>query len=393
MNHNWEYYKFGTLCEIVRGGSPRPIQSYLTDSEDGLNWIKIGDVAVGSKYISSTKEKIIKEGLAKTRQVFKGDFLLSNSMSFGRPYILNIDGCIHDGWLAIKGVEKYFIPDFLYYFLSSHTTYALFEKLVRRGIVSNLNSDIVRGIDVPVPPMTVQEQIVAELDRINDLITKNRELLTHLDSLTQSVFYDTFGDTITNPKGWEVYSLEECVSPDCSISYGIVQPGEDYVNGVPVVRPVDFTHSRFVSVNNLKCINPEISDSYKRTILCGNEILICVRGTTGLVRLADMSLAGCNVTRGIVPLMFPVTISRTYLYEYLKQDRPQDFIKFYTRGTTLKQINLSDLRKLPLLLPPLALQEEFARKVEAIEAQKAKVETEIAELETLRDTRMDYWFA
>ncbi|MCH5346369.1 MAG: restriction endonuclease subunit S, partial [Muribaculaceae bacterium] len=155
MKHNWEYHRFGELCDIVRGGSPRPIQDYLTYDEDGLNWIKIGDVGQGEKYIVSTKEKIKREGLKKTREVHKGDFILSNSMSFGRPYILKIDGCIHDGWLAIRNVESHFIPDFLYYFLSSPTTYLLFEKLVRGGVVNNLNSDIVKGISVPVPPREV----------------------------------------------------------------------------------------------------------------------------------------------------------------------------------------------------------------------------------------------
>ncbi len=97
------------LLVIERGGSPRPIKSYLTDSKDGINWIKIGDTDKGGKYINSTVEKIIPEGMKKSRYVQKGDFLLSNSMSFGRPYILNIDGCIHDGWLALRQPLQIFI--------------------------------------------------------------------------------------------------------------------------------------------------------------------------------------------------------------------------------------------------------------------------------------------
>ena len=116
---DWEVKEFGRYVSIVRGGSPRPIQNYLTANMDGINWIKIGDVNPGDKYIISTEEKIIPEGKTYSREVHKGDFLLSNSMSFGRPYILQIDGCIHDGWLAIQNYSETFDRDFLFYLLGS----------------------------------------------------------------------------------------------------------------------------------------------------------------------------------------------------------------------------------------------------------------------------------
>ena len=106
--------KLGDLVQIARGGSPRPIKSFLTNSEDGINWIKIGDTEQGGKYIFTTKEKITQSGLAKSRYVKEGDFLLSNSMSFGRPYILRTSGCIHDGWLVLSNYEKSFDMNFLY---------------------------------------------------------------------------------------------------------------------------------------------------------------------------------------------------------------------------------------------------------------------------------------
>ena len=116
---NWKYIKLSFVIDVARGGSPRPIQDYLTTKSDGYNWIKIGDTDVNSKYITSTKEKIKKEGLYKTRLVHPGDFLLTNSMSFGHPYILKIDGCIHDGWLVLSDTIGVYDKDFLYYLLSS----------------------------------------------------------------------------------------------------------------------------------------------------------------------------------------------------------------------------------------------------------------------------------
>ena len=109
--NSWCWSRLGDINNIARGGSPRPIKDYLTDDKNGINWIKIGDTTREGKYIDSVKEKIRPEGMKKSRFVHKGDFLLTNSMSFGRPYILNVDGCIHDGWLVISpiGTIKYFV--------------------------------------------------------------------------------------------------------------------------------------------------------------------------------------------------------------------------------------------------------------------------------------------
>ena len=110
---SWMWTYLGNVSYIVRGGSPRPIKQYITQDENGINWIKIGDVEKGGKYICSTQERIIPEGEKKSRRVFPGDFLLTNSMSYGRPYISRIEGCIHDGWLLIRNLNG-FDPDYLY---------------------------------------------------------------------------------------------------------------------------------------------------------------------------------------------------------------------------------------------------------------------------------------
>lgn len=105
---DWEQRKFSDLVLIERGGSPRPIDAFITDAPNGLNWVKIGDAPEQGRYITKTAEKIRPEGLAKTREVHPGDLILSNSMSFGKPYIMGIDGCIHDGWLLIRDIQKRF---------------------------------------------------------------------------------------------------------------------------------------------------------------------------------------------------------------------------------------------------------------------------------------------
>ena len=165
----------GDVCDIARGGSPRPIKQFITTREDGVNWIKIGDTEKGGKYINSCKEKIIPEGVKKSRMVHKGDFLLTNSMSFGRPYITNIDGCIHDGWLVISPHENTFDKDFLYYLLSSSYVFAQFSDKASGSTVSNLNIVKVIATTVPMPPIADQQRIVAKIE----------ELFTQIDKITK----------------------------------------------------------------------------------------------------------------------------------------------------------------------------------------------------------------
>ena len=166
----WGLCRFGDIADISRGGSPRPIKSYITNDPNGVNWIKIGDT--DGKYINSTKEKIIQEGVKMSREVKKGDFLLTNSMSFGKPYILNIDGCIHDGWLVISPKEDSYDKDFLYYLLSSQYAYSQFSEKAGGAVVSNLNSDKVANTLFPLLSISEQKRIVSKIEDLYSILDK-----------------------------------------------------------------------------------------------------------------------------------------------------------------------------------------------------------------------------
>ena len=165
LPQGWEWVRFGEIAGIERGGSPRPIEAFLTDDPEGLNWIKIGDTEKGGKYITSAGQKIKREGLVKTRMVFPGDFLLTNSMSFGRPYITQIQGCIHDGWLRISPPDS-LDKDFLYTLLSSRFVRNVFEAAAAGGVVLNLNADKVRTVPIPLPPLPEQSRIVTRVEAL-----------------------------------------------------------------------------------------------------------------------------------------------------------------------------------------------------------------------------------
>lgn len=173
----WVKRKLGDNATIQRGGSPRPIEAYLTTNRDGINWIKIGDVRPNDKFIRHTAEKIIPEGISHSRQVYKGDFILSNSMSFGRPYILDIDGCIHDGWLVIKDYSNTYDMDFLYYILSSNAIFEQYIAMAAGSSVKNLNKEKVANVILFAPQSLAEQRAIATIltkmdNEITDLETK-----------------------------------------------------------------------------------------------------------------------------------------------------------------------------------------------------------------------------
>lgn len=172
----WVKRKLGDNATIQRGGSPRPIEAYLTTNRDGINWIKIGDVRPNDKFIRHTAEKIIPEGISHSRQVYKGDFILSNSMSFGRPYILDIDGCIHDGWLVIKDYSNTYDMDFLYYILSSNAIFEQYIAMAAGSSVKNLNKEKVANVILFAP------QSLAEQRAIATILTKMDNEITALEA-------------------------------------------------------------------------------------------------------------------------------------------------------------------------------------------------------------------
>ena len=163
---SWAWCKVRDVADVARGGSPRPIKQYLTESPDGVNWIKISDAEEESKYISKTTERIIPDGVKKSRYVKVGDFLLTNSMSFGKPYILGTDGCIHDGWLVISPIDGAYDKNFLYYLLSSSFAYNQFSEKAGGAVVSNLNKDKVADSLFPLPPLAEQKRIASMVEEL-----------------------------------------------------------------------------------------------------------------------------------------------------------------------------------------------------------------------------------
>lgn len=167
LSSQWPLFKLEDLMTIARGASPRPIKQFLTTQLDGVNWVKIGDVAAGEKYVTQTEEKITPEGALLSRAVRVGDFILSNSMSFGRPYILKVDGCVHDGWLLLTNFDPRLNKDYLYEILGYEETQRQFQQQAGGGVVQNLNSERVRSVKIPLPPLNIQQLIITECEAVD----------------------------------------------------------------------------------------------------------------------------------------------------------------------------------------------------------------------------------
>lgn len=381
MKEGWEYKKLLDECSILYG-YPFDSKCFSTSIED-MPLIRIRDVKEGktSTYFKGTyPEEYI---------IHKGDFLIGMDGEFNISPWQSEDALLNQRVCKISSNSASLLIRFVYRFLTKELK--KIEDETPFVTVKHLSAKRLNKIAIPIPPLSEQQRIVEELDLLSSIIEKKKEQLKELDNLAQSIFYDMFGDPVTNEKGWVVMKLEEMVSDNCPISYGIVQPGNGEETGIPVVRPVDlrdtFTHNI-----GLKLTTEEISNSYKRTILKGNELLLCVRGTTGIVSLASKDLIGCNVSRGITPLEFNSSNNRFFMLFQFKTPSIQYIIADLTHGIALKGMNMSDVRKMKFIQPPLPLQQQFASKIEAIERQKQLIRQSIKEAEALFNSRMDYYF-
>lgn len=287
--------------------------------------------------------------------------------------------------------------EFISYFLQSSVGQAHLGTHTGGSVQQVINLSDLRTVNVPVPPLPEQQRIVALLDEaFAGLATAKVNAERNLQNARalferhlQSVFSQ-------RGEGWVELRLEEVADANCSLSYGIVQPGEEYGNGMPVVRPTDLT-KKVIHLAGLKRIDPRLADGYKRTALRGGELLLCVRGSTGVVSIAAPELVGANVTRGIVPIRFDISLLLPeFGYYLMRSDSVQSQIRDKTYGAALMQINIRDLRVVLLPIPPLNEQPGIALKFDQLYAETQHLtslyERKLAALEELKKSLLHQAF-
>lgn len=229
---------------------------------------------------------------------------------------------------------------------TKYTTGTTRERISRKNL---------EKLKVPLPSLKTQMEIVSTLEKAEKL----KQLRDEADKLTKdflkAVFLKMFGKI-----NCDEITLKELIDSDSTISYGIVQPGNDVPEGLPILRPVDIT-SNEIDFSKIKKIDPNIEKGYEKTRLQGGEILIVVRGEPGAVVITDSKVKNYNITRGLAVIRVDSRKTNPlYLLEFLKSEKSQNYIKLFTKGATLRQINLVDLRNLSIPIPPLSLQNGFA---------------------------------
>jgi type I restriction enzyme S subunit len=369
MRKDWKVKKLGDLLMIERGGSPRPIQKYLTNSEDGYNWIKIADATASDRYIFKTAEKITKEGLHKTRLVKEGDFLLSNSMSFGRPYIMKTTGCIHDGWLVLRqNGTKYFETEFLYYLLSSPFVFNQFNNLASGSTVRNLNIALVSSVTVPIPPLPDQKRIVSILDKAFAAIDHAKANAEQNLNNAKELF-ESYLKTVFDKKGkdWKESKLGD-------IAY--VKSGGTPLRSTKEYWQGDIAWYSSGELNDLYTITPErhindlaIQNSNAKLFPKGS-LLIGMYDTAALkMSITDREATFNQAIAGVKP---NEKLDLIFILYSINSIKPA--LLNLRRGVRQKNLSLQKIQTIPISLPPLEVQKQIVKQINTMLEETKKLE-------------------
>jgi type I restriction enzyme S subunit len=358
---SWVWTTLNELFLIERGGSPRPIQQFLTDDEDGINWIKIGDTELGQKYIETTKEKIKPEGLKKSRLVVDGDFILSNSMSFGRPYIVKTTGAIHDGWLVFRDIDNNLDKDFFYYLLSSSYVYQQFSRNASGSTVRNLNIDIVKQTNISLPPLNEQKRIVAKIEKLFSNLDNSDKYLIHLEKqlkrYRQSILKSTFDNELR--ENWilleNIFDIERGGSPRPIEQF--LTTAEDGINWIKIGDTK--LGQKYIETTKEK-IKPE-GLKKSRLVVDGDFILSNSMsfGRPYIVKTIGAIHDGWLVFREKIK-----NVNKDYFYYLLSSAYMYQKFSEKASGSTVKNLNKDLVKKIKVPFPSISKQEEIVKNIE-----------------------------
>lgn len=383
MKHNWEYKRLGDVCKIVNGFA---FKSELF-KDSGMPILRIANIqndTITTDALVFCNPSDYKTDLSKF--LVKSDDLVMalSGATTGKIGInkTNIEFYLNQRVALFKDII--ISRRYLFYFLKTEGKNILESAF---GVAQpNVSTSKLTELYIPVPTQNVQEQIVAELDKINETIEDCRELLHNLDALAQSLFYDYFGDPAINPKGWQTKSLDEICE---AISTGITYKPDNVADfGTIVLRSSNIQNSSLVLDDIVRIDMPLKPSQYVQK----NDILMCSRN--GSARLVGKVALIPELKEKMSWGAFMTIIRSNYyhfLFQYFRLPAFREQLT-KTKTTTVNQITIGMLKKIHLPVPPLSLQKKFAERIEQIEAQKKIVESTIAELQTLLDSRMDYWF-
>ncbi|PPK60506.1 type I restriction enzyme S subunit [Malaciobacter marinus] len=372
LPNGWEWKTLSDVFSIERGGSPRPIKDYITEDEDGINWIKIGDTVKGGRYITSTAQKIKPSGLKKSRLVIEGDFIMSNSMSFGRPYIVKTKGAIHDGWLLMREKLEDMDKDYFYYLLSSNYMYQQFTSKASGTTVKNLNINLVKSTNIPMPPLDEQQRIVSKLDNLFEKIDKAIELhqknIYEANVFMESVLNDMFGELE------EKYSKIKFDEVCNKITDGSHNPPKGIETSEFLMLSSKNIFNNSINFDNPRYLKEEdFIKENKRTDINKGDVLLTIVGTIG--RTAVVNLERKFVLQRSVAVLKPKkNLLDSYFLMYSLQ-KNLDILMSGAKGAAQKGIYLKSIKNLEIVNLPLNIQQEVVKYLNEVSKKIEKVKS------------------
>jgi type I restriction enzyme S subunit len=390
MKKGLQTKKLGDVCDF-EGGSQPPKSEFIYDEKPGyVRFLQIRDFGSDKNitYIRHSK---------KNRLCDENDILIGRYGASVGKILTGKAGSYNVALMKTLPNLEVLDQSWFYHFLISDEFQKPLLNVADRSAQAGFSKDDIYNFPVPLPPLPEQQRIVGLLDEaFEGLATAKANAEKNLqnaralfESHLQSVF------TQRGP-GWVEKTLEDIADADCSLSYGIVQPGDEFDEGMPIVRPTDLT-TKIIRLGGLKRIDPKLAGGYKRTALQGGELLLCVRGSTGVVSIASPELVGANVTRGIVPIRFNRSLLLPEFGFYLISGGPvQSQIREKTYGTALMQINIRDLRVITFSVPPLQEQKRLAANLDDLHEETQRLarlyERKLAALEALKKSLLHQAF-
>ena len=390
----WEALSLGEHSQIFRGGSPRPIQEFLTTSDTGVNWIKIGDVDADAKYITATEEKIIPEGVSRSRMVYEGDLILSNSMSYGRPYIMNIQGCVHDGWLVIQKYDKAFDRDYLYYALSSNLTMQQYIAMAAGSSVQNLNKEKVAKVVLPKPEIPEQKKIAEILSDADVLITDLQKLIRKKKDIRQG----TMQMLVTGKKRLNGYSgewvkinlaknskLKARIGWQGLTTAEYLDEGDSYL-----ITGTDFQDGQ-IKWNGCHFVNYDRYVQDPNIQVTDGDLLLTKDGTIGKVAYVTNLKRPATLNSGVF-VVKPITDAYTvhFMFYVLESSVFKEFLQQLSAGSTINHLYQKDLVKFDLFVPPtIEEQEAISEILFDMDSEIHKLEDKLNKYEEVKQGMME----
>lgn len=375
--------KLGDVCTIVSGATPKTKTNEYWGGE--IRWVTPAELDGDSHYISDTEKHLTEAGYksASLRMMPKGTVLLTTRAPIGKVAIAAEEMSCNQGFKNLV-CSSAINNEFLYLYLKSRT--AELQAMGRGATFKELSKKNVAGFEINLPAIDRQLDAVAKLTAVRSQIALAKQQHDQLDSLVKSRFVEMFsGVDQTRP-------LEKLIVPKTRISYGIVQPGPEGTGDMGILRPVDIVDGR-LCLKGIKRIDRKIGDSYRRTELTGNEILTVVRGATGQTVRSEANCIGMNVTRGIAVIRYdPSLIDPDYLVSYMNSDDGQRYIADHTQGATLQQINIADLKAMPIPAPSLKSQQRFAAFAAQVDKSRFIAQQQIEKLQMLYNSLAQDYF-